>query len=103
MSPSFMSKYGSWAVVAGASEGLGAAFAAALAARGMNLVLLARRAVLLGDVAGRLRANHNVEVRVEVCDMARADLSGVLDALTSGIDIGLAVYNAAYTPIGDLL
>lgn len=39
----FKSKYGPWAIVAGASEGLGAAFAEALARRGINLILLARR------------------------------------------------------------
>ena len=41
----FVRRYGSWAVVAGASEGLGAAWAEALAARGLNLALFARRPV----------------------------------------------------------
>lgn len=96
----FAAKYGPWAVVAGASEGLGAAFAEALAARGMNLVLLARRAELLREVAESLRARHKIEVRDEVCDLARPDLASALEALTFGIDIGLAIYNAAYVPIG---
>ncbi|MBI3677461.1 MAG: SDR family NAD(P)-dependent oxidoreductase, partial [Proteobacteria bacterium] len=99
----FATKYGPWAVVAGASEGLGAAFATALAGRGLNLLLLARRAELLDAVATRLRANHAIEVRTQVCDMARPDLPAVLEALTSGLDIGLAVYNAAYAPLGDLV
>ena len=100
---SFASKYGPWAVVAGASEGLGAAFAAALAARGLHLLLLARRAAHLQAVADRLRASTKVEVRTEVCDMARADQPGALKALTSDLDIGLVVYNAAYAPVGDLV
>ncbi len=102
-SRSFVSKYGPWAVVAGASEGLGAAFATALAARGLNLLLLARRAAHLEGVAERLRAEAKVQVRTEVCDMARADLPAALEAMTADLDVGLAVYNAAYAPVGELL
>lgn len=100
---SFASKYGPWAVVAGASEGLGAAFATALAGRGLHLLLLARRGAHLHAVAERLRAGTKVEVRTEVCDMARADLPAALEAMTSDLDIGLAVYNAAHAPVGDLV
>lgn len=99
----FASKYGPWAVVAGASEGLGAAFATALAERGLHLLLLARREAHLQAVAERLRASTKVEVRTEVCDLAHADLPDTLEALTSSIDIGLAVYNAAHAPVGDLV
>jgi uncharacterized protein len=99
----FVSKYGPWAIVAGASEGLGAAFAAALAARGLNLLLLARRAEHLRAVAERLRESAKVEVRAEVCDLGRGDLPATLDALASDLEIGLVVYNAAYAPVGDLL
>lgn len=100
---SFISKYGPWAVVAGASEGLGAAFAETLAARGMNLLLLARRVELLAEVKQRLSAERSIEIRTEACDLARHDLADVLEALTRGLDIGLVVYNAAYSPIGEAL
>jgi uncharacterized protein len=103
MPSTFAAKYGPWAVVAGASEGLGAAFAAALAARGVNLLLLARRGELLRDVARRLRADNAIEVRDVVCDLARPDLAGALEALTQDLDIGLAVYNAAYAPVGETI
>jgi len=99
----FTSRYGPWAIVAGASEGLGAAFAASLAARGVNLVLLARRAELLDEVAARLRTEIGVEVRTEACDLARPDLADVLERATGGLDVGLAVYNAAYAPVGAVL
>jgi len=102
MPPTFVSKYGPWAVVAGASEGLGAAFAGALAARGVNLLLLARRAELLESVAETLRASARIEVRAQVCDLARPDLAATLEALTADLDIGLAVYNAAFASVGDL-
>lgn len=102
MTSSFASRYGPWAIVAGASEGLGAAFAEALAARGVNLLLLARRGELLESVAAALRAAHKIEIRTAACDLARPDLAEALAALTAGLDIGLGIYNAAYAPIGPL-
>ncbi len=59
----FVERYGPWAVVAGASEGIGASFSQKLAARGMNLVLVARRAGPLEELASNLRHKHGVEVR----------------------------------------
>ncbi|HTB72574.1 MAG TPA: SDR family NAD(P)-dependent oxidoreductase [Polyangiaceae bacterium] len=98
----FVSRYGPWAIVAGASEGLGAAFAAALAARGCNLILLARRAELLAEVKARVETG-SIEVRALACDLARPDLASALEAMTRNLDVGLGVYNAAYAPIGNLL
>src|SRR6185437_4852505 len=103
MPPTFASKYGPWALIAGASEGLGAAFADALAARGVNLLLLARRADKLEDVAERVRSRYGIEVRSEACDLASPDLAARLEALTTDIAVGLAVYNAAHAPIGALV
>lgn len=100
---SFAAKYGPWAIVAGASEGLGAAFAEALAARGLNLLLLARRGTQLDSVGERVRSSAKVQVRVEVCDMARPDLASALAAMTADIEVGLAVYNAAYAPVGEFV
>ena len=56
--------------MAGASEGLGAAFAAQLAERGMNLVLVARRGHLLAELGERLAAEHGVVVRCLGLDLA---------------------------------
>ena len=103
MRGTFASRYGPWAVVAGASEGLGAAFAEALAARGINLVLLARRAELLAEVKARLAAGTSVEIRTQACDLARPDLAIVLETVMRDIQVGLGIYNAAYAPIGNLL
>jgi len=103
MFQSFAARYGPWAIVAGASEGLGAAFAEQLAARGVNLLLLARRVELLAEVKQRLSADTSVEIRTEACDLARHDLAEVIEGLTRDLEIGLAVYNAAYSPIGAAL
>ncbi len=96
-------RYGPWAVVAGASEGLGAAFAAAIAARGVHLVLLARREDLLTKVADELRAAHGVEVRTVALDLAQDDLPTSIAAATDDLEIGLLVYNAALSAIGPFL
>lgn len=58
----FRERYGEWALVAGASEGLGAAFAEQLAGRGMNVLLLARREELLTELAGRLTAEYGIDI-----------------------------------------
>lgn len=101
--PGFVDRYGPWAVVAGASEGMGASFSTKLAARGMNVVLIARRTEPLEKLASDLRASHPVEIRVHSLDLGRADsISGMRDA-TESLDVGLLIYNAAYSPIGTFL
>ena len=100
---SFAARFGKWAVVAGASEGLGAAFAAQLAERGMDLVLVARRGRLLGDVAVRLRAKYGVEVRPLVADLADRTFVDALSDAVSGLDVGVVVYNAAHIPVAPFL
>jgi hypothetical protein len=101
-STAFPTRYGAWAVVAGASEGLGAAFAEALAARGSNLVLLARRAELLETLASTLRTSHGVEVRPVACDLADPSFAEGLARATADLEVGVAVYNAAYSFVAPL-
>ena len=97
--PEFKTLYGPWAMVAGASEGLGAAFAEALAKRGLNLILIARRIDKLEELAQQLRTTYSVEVYVYSLDLA--DYMAV-KILVSRLQqaIGILVYNAAYAPIG---
>ena len=99
----FTKRYGAWAVVAGASEGLGAAFADALGARGVNVVIIARRAALLEDLAARLRASHGVEIRTLACDLADPTFGEALARATGDLEVGVAVYNAAYSFVAPLL
>ena len=100
---SFVERYGPWAVVAGASEGIGASFSKKLASRGMNLVLVARRAAPLEELASELRQKHNIEVRVQPLDLGSPDAVAGMTTATEGLDIGLMIYNAAYSPIGTFL
>jgi short-subunit dehydrogenase len=97
---SFADCYGPWALVAGASEGLGAEFAEQLAARGLNLVLVARRADLLKSLGQSLSEKYAIAVRDLALDLAEPDAADHLVQATQDIEIGLLVYNAAYSAIG---
>ena len=95
----FKSKYGPWALVAGASEGLGAAFAEEIAKRGVNLILIARRLDKLELLANKLQNQYKIEVRYQSLDLS--DFQQVRSYIAQlDIAIGLLVYNAAYAPIG---
>lgn len=95
----FRAKYGPWAVVAGASEGLGAAFAESLARRKLNLVLIARREALLNSLAEKLSTAEGVETRIAAFNLGNAN---AIDMFVTGLDVevGLLVYNAAFAPVG---
>jgi short-subunit dehydrogenase len=90
----FVQKYGPWAVIAGASEGIGASLADQLAARGLDLVLIARNAALLEEVAAKARDDHGVQTRVLVQDLTDPDVGAAVADATSGLDVGLLIYNA---------
>jgi short-subunit dehydrogenase len=99
----FRARYGPWALVAGASAGLGAAFASQLAALGLHVILVARRATELEALAARLRVEHGVETRTLTLDLAEQDAAATLDQRTSDLDVGLLIYNAARAPVGPFL
>ncbi|MEO8094536.1 MAG: SDR family NAD(P)-dependent oxidoreductase [Pseudolysinimonas sp.] len=95
----FNQTYGPYALVAGGSYGLGAAFAEAIARRGVNLVLLARDEARLQATAARLDNAYDVDVRAVVADMT--DFESVKTRVGElKLNIGLLVYDAAYAPIG---
>jgi len=91
-------RYGPRALVVGASDGIGAAFASMLAARGLDVVLVARRRELLESLAARLRDEHGVDAEVVVADVGTAE--GLAAVAAAGRDVGLLVCNAAAGPVG---
>ena len=95
----FCVQYGPYALVAGGSDGLGAAFAEALARRGLNLVLIARQAQRLTATAERLKQAYGVDIVTLAADLA--DFEDVKQSVSAlDVQIGLLVYNAAFAPIG---
>jgi hypothetical protein len=100
---SFAKQYGPWAVVAGASSGLGAEFARQLAGRGLNVLLLARRRTLTEELARQIATEFKVEARAAEVDLASPELLAQLRAATTGLDVGLFVYNAAQSLIGPFM
>jgi len=99
----FTQQYGPWAVVAGASEGIGAAFAHALAARGLNLVLVARRAPPLVALADELETQYKVSVQPLALDLGEPESVTELISVTSDREVGLLVWNAALSVMGPFL
>ena len=96
-------RYGGWVLVAGASAGLGAAFARESARLGFDVVLLARRADALEETAASIRAEHGVATRCIVADLAQDDIADVVAAQTADLDVGVLVYNAAAELYGPFL
>lgn len=88
------SKYGPWGVVAGGSDGVGAAFAGEMASRAINVVLVARRVSVLEASGADLRERYGVEVRTVPLDLSVPGAVSELADATSDLEIGLFVYNA---------
>ena len=90
----FSARYGPWAVVAGASEGIGASVARLLGERGVNVVLVARRQAALDEVA----ATVATDTRTVALDLSTLDADAALFAATDDLEVGLVVYNAGADP-----
>ncbi len=96
-------RFGPWALVTGASSGIGKEFAQQIAASGINIVLVARREDLLKEVGVEFSKRYGVEHRVVVLDVSREDFIGRLASATNDLDIGLVVSNAGTGNPGEFL
>ena len=90
----FADRYGPWALVAGASEGVGASAARSLGERGVNVVLVSRRQAALDDVAETVRSS----TRTVQLDLSEPDAANQLVRATADLEIGLLIYNAGADP-----
>jgi uncharacterized protein len=96
---------GKWAVVTGASAGIGEAIAVELAEAGVNLVLTARRRERLDLLAERLRAGNGIQTQVIVADLAQSQApQQIFDATEgAGLQVDLLVNNAGFGEYGEFI
>ncbi|MEM9365784.1 MAG: SDR family oxidoreductase [Planctomycetota bacterium] len=99
----FADRYGPWAVVTGASSGIGREFARELAALGLNVVLVARNESELKTLAEELVTQHGIEARSLAMDLSQPSASHELDLSTIDLDVGLLVANAGFGSAGTFL
>lgn len=98
----FIAQYGSWALVTGATDGIGRAFAESLAGRGLNLILVARRAQVLNELSTTLPRSYGVQVQTVTADLGDpAQVERVISACAQ-VPLGLAVLAAGFGTSGDL-
>lgn len=95
--------YGPWALVTGASAGLGREFAVQLAARGLHVILVARRRERLEELAAHLVAQYRTQVLPVPLDLLQSNALEVLEAETKDLEVGLLVNNAGFGAVGRFL
>lgn len=99
----FLDKYGPWGLVTGASQGIGAEYARALAEKGMNLVVVARGQDKLDVLAQELRQDYGVEVKVVAADLSNPDGIETVKKATDNLQVGMLVNNAGTWQFGSFL
>ncbi|KRE29245.1 short-chain dehydrogenase [Mycobacterium sp. Soil538] len=96
-------RYGPWALVTGASDGIGLETARHLAASGVNVVLAARREPALRALAEDLERSHQVQTRVVAVDLSRPGAAAEVAEACAGVDVGLVVLAAGFGAAGPFL
>jgi short-subunit dehydrogenase len=97
---SLRERYGEWALVTGASAGIGEAFARALASRGIHCALTARRHERLEALAGDLETSYGVKTRVVAEDLSKLDGAERVAAAVADLPISILISNAGLGAVG---
>ncbi|CAA6828557.1 MAG: Unknown protein [uncultured Sulfurovum sp.] len=93
--------YEEWAVVTGASSGVGREMALEIASKGISVVLLARRQELLDVLAEEIAQKHQVECKILVVDFSKDGSTQKVIEATQGLEVGLLVNSAGYALTGE--
>src|SRR6478735_2787422 len=97
------SKFGPWAIITGASSGIGKGFAQQLAADGLNVVLVARRLPLLEELGKSLAKKFGVEYRTIEADLSQESAIKKIVEATKDLEVGLLISNAGTGKPGKFL
>lgn len=97
---SFKEKYGPWALVTGASSGLGVEYAVQLAEKGLNLILIARREEMMFELAEKIQNKYPIEVKIIPLDLSKEGFYSELSEKIGDLEIGLVVNNAGMNSEG---
>ena len=97
MTTAFVSKYGPWALITGASEGIGKGFARHCAQQGLNLLMIARREDVLETAAQEMRDEYSVEARTLSLDLTSPGCMDQIKAFSRDAEVGILVNNAAFS------
>ncbi|OUS27317.1 hypothetical protein A9Q99_14995 [Gammaproteobacteria bacterium 45_16_T64] len=90
----FKTKYGPWAIVTGASSGIGKAFSEHLAKKGINIVAVARNKENLRKLQSCIEDQYAVKVKTIALDLYEPNAAVKIGELTSDVDVGLVIANA---------
>ncbi len=96
----FVTRYGQWALITGATSGIGRAFAYALAQHGIDLVLSGRNRSELDKLARDLTQQHEIITRVVVLDLSEQNASQRLIDTCEKLDIGMFIASAGFGSSG---
>ena len=96
----FRNKYGEWAVITGASSGIGKSLAQVLAEKKLNLVLIARRQNSLEKLSTTLSAEHGITVKVIAVDLTSSEAIETINSATTDLQVGLLVCSAGFGSSG---
>ncbi|NOX85032.1 MAG: SDR family NAD(P)-dependent oxidoreductase [Chlorobi bacterium] len=97
--PSFKEKYGPWAVIAGAAEGLGKAYSVSLAGKGLNLLMIDNQKKILQTLATELEKKYVIQTMTLHLDLGENEAVKKIMAAVGEKNAGLLVYNAAVSRI----
>lgn len=95
-----LQRYGTSALVTGASSGIGRELAEKLASAGFNLIIVARNEERLKHVKNEIQTKYNVDITIKALDLSIENSNNILIEQTKDIDIGLIVLSAGYGSSG---
>jgi uncharacterized protein len=96
-------KYGQWAIITGASSGIGLELATQLASAGFNLIINSRHLGKLQEVERQLKSSSEAEIKIVAADLSEADGLDKIILSTQGLDVGLLVLSAGFGTSGNFI